>query len=155
MRFEESDDGIYRWRQNITEEKRPEINDAWRPLPYDYLSGTFCSPSMKIPGPGADRFRPLPNKLCAWLRGRNVRKLVSIKHSIEQTPPYYFLHEEEQEETDEKVSVVMVTYLYGTKPCRARSTIGDQPKEEALERNITRGRSTFSATPSPRRPWCR
>ncbi|CAE7910821.1 unnamed protein product [Symbiodinium sp. KB8] len=66
VRFEESDDGIYRWRQNITEEKR----------------------------------------------GGNVRKLVSIKHSIEQTPPYYFLHEEEQDETDEKVSVVMVTYLY-------------------------------------------
>ena len=85
---------------------------APKPLPYDYLSGTFCSPSLKIPGPGADRFRPLPNKLCAWLRGGNVRKLVSIKHSIEQTPPYYFLHEEEQDETDEKVSVVMVTYLY-------------------------------------------
>eukprot|EP00439_Symbiodinium_sp_Y106_P004950 s1915_g1.t1 len=113
VRFEESDDGIYRWRENIAEEKRPEINpDDWRRLPYDYLSGTFCSPSMKISGPGADRYRPLPNKLCAWLRGRNVQKLVSIKHSIEQTPPYYFLREEEQEETDEKGSVVMVTYLY-------------------------------------------
>ena len=112
VRFEESDDGIYRWRQNIAEEKRPEISDAWRPLPYDYLSGTFCSPSMKIPGPAADRVRPLPNKLCAWLRGRSVPKLVSIKHSIEQTPPYDFLREEEQEEMDEKGSVVMVTYLY-------------------------------------------
>ncbi|CAE7689042.1 unnamed protein product [Symbiodinium microadriaticum] len=112
VRFEESDDGIYRWRQNIAEEKRPEISDAWKPLPCDYLSGTFCSPSMKIPGPAADRVRPLPNKLCAWLRGRSVPKLVSIKHSIEQTPPYDFLREEEQEETDEKGSVVMVTYLY-------------------------------------------
>jgi len=113
VRFEESDDGIYRWRENIAEEKRPEINpDDWRRLPYDYLSGTFCSPSMKISGPGADRYRPLPNKLCAWLRGRCAQKLVSIKHSIEQTPPYYFLREEEQEETDEKGSVVMVTYLY-------------------------------------------
>ena len=46
------------------------------------------------------------------LRGRNVRKLVSIKHSIEQTPPYYFLREEEHEETDEKGSVVMVTCLH-------------------------------------------
>ncbi|CAE7629969.1 SEC14L1 [Symbiodinium sp. KB8] len=122
MRFEESDDGIYRWRQNIAEEKRSEINDAWRPLPYDYLSGTFCSPSTKIPGPGADRFRPLPNKLCDF----NSSKFMPISSLACSTSWQKGAGGTgEHEETDEKGSVVM---------------------EEALQRNITSGRTESKKT---------
>ena len=113
VRYEDSDDAIYRWRRGVPEEKRPELSDAWKPLFYDYVCASFCSPTMRTPGRiGEARARPLPNKLCAWLRGRSARKLVVIKHCPEQTPPYDFLREEEQEETDGTGMVVPTTYLY-------------------------------------------
>eukprot|EP00930_Biecheleria_cincta_P031170 TRINITY_DN21631_c0_g2_i1.p1 TRINITY_DN21631_c0_g2~~TRINITY_DN21631_c0_g2_i1.p1 ORF type:complete len:1478 (+),score=338.07 TRINITY_DN21631_c0_g2_i1:79-4512(+) len=92
VRYEEYDDAYYRWNGSKAEEKRPEIRDCgWMRLVWDPLLGTFCSPSMLLPD---GRHRPLPNKVCAWLRGRNIMKLVSIKHSMEATPAYSSLREE-------------------------------------------------------------
>ncbi|CAE8591467.1 unnamed protein product, partial [Polarella glacialis] len=92
VRYEEYDDAHYRWNESTAEEKRPEISDCdWQPLVWDPINSTFCSPSMKLPD---GRNRPLPNKVCAWLRGRSITKLVSIKHSMESTPPYKSLREE-------------------------------------------------------------
>eukprot|EP00931_Biecheleriopsis_adriatica_P018218 TRINITY_DN12830_c0_g1_i1.p1 TRINITY_DN12830_c0_g1~~TRINITY_DN12830_c0_g1_i1.p1 ORF type:complete len:1498 (-),score=351.74 TRINITY_DN12830_c0_g1_i1:53-4546(-) len=92
VRYEEYDDAFYRWNGSKAEEKRPEIpNSGWMRLVWDPILGTFCSPSMLL----ADgRHRPLPNKVCAWLRGRQITKLVSIKHSMEVTPPYVSLMED-------------------------------------------------------------
>ena len=92
VRFEEYDDAIYRWFGSKAQEKRPDLPGAcWQTVLWDPMLGTFSSPSMLL----ADgRPRPLPNKVCAWLRGRSITKLVSIKHSMEVTPPYTSLRED-------------------------------------------------------------
>ena len=92
VRYEEYDDAIYRWFGSEAQEKRPGLpGAAWTSLVWDPILATFCSPSMLL----ADgRHRPLPNKVCAWLRGRSITKLVSIKHSMEVTPPYRILRED-------------------------------------------------------------
>ena len=135
VRFEDSDDGTYRWRENVPEEKRPEVQSVWRRLPYDYLSGTFCSPSMKFWNSDGCRYRPLPN-ICAWLRGRSMQKLIRCTPTMNQMPPYDFLREEEKKETDAKGAVAIVTFLfvrYKTlqgEVCYRRSTKGGGLGEE-------------------------
>ena len=103
VRYEEYDDAYYRWNGSKAEEKRPEIRDCgWMRLVWDPLLGTFCSPSMLLPD---GRHRPLPNKVCAWLRGINITKLVSIKYSTEATPAYSSLREDttvvDEQDTEE------------------------------------------------------
>ena len=83
VRYEEYDDAYYRWNGSKAEEKRPEIRDSgWMRLVWDPLLGTFCSPSMLLPD---GSHRPLPNKVCAWLRGRNIMKLVNDREKTDAT----------------------------------------------------------------------
>ena len=92
VRYQEYDDAIYRWFGSKAQEKRPEMPDAdWATLVWDPMLATFCSPSM-LRADG--RRRPLPNKVVAWLRGRCISKLVSIKHHMDVTPPYISMRED-------------------------------------------------------------
>lgn len=109
VRFEESSDGYYRWNGPQAEEKRPNSAE-WKPVVWNPVLESFCSPSMKLPN---GEPRPLPNKVCAWLRGRCMKKLVSIKHSMEITPPYKYL--QEKLDTDENDRNVITLYVEYTK----------------------------------------
>ncbi|CAJ1335663.1 unnamed protein product [Effrenium voratum] len=127
VRFEDCDDAFYRWNGPNAEELRPGLYDGkreWRPCPWDPILGTFCSPSMKLSNGDP---RPLPNKVSAWLRGRSMKKLVSIKHSMESTPPYFYLREEEHE-TD-KVEQLIVVYRKIGEVCYRRSAHGGLGEE--------------------------
>lgn len=107
---EEHNEAVYRWNDSQAEEKRPTTPTAneWKPLIWNPLLGTFCSPSMKLSNGDP---RPLPNKVCAWLRGRGMKKLVKIKHSMESTPPYLYLREEKTEKSEKDIELsLFVTY---------------------------------------------
>ena len=92
VRYEDSDDVHYRWKGIRPEERRPEMRNAtWQELIWDPVLSTFCSPSMLQRN---GRNIPLPNKVAAWLRGRVIRKLVTIKSGNEPTPAYKHMREE-------------------------------------------------------------
>eukprot|EP00435_Cladocopium_sp_Y103_P074067 s165_g46.t1 len=120
VRFEESSDGYYRWNGPQAEEKRPNSAE-WKPVVWNPVLESFCSPSMKLPN---GEPRPLPNKVCAWLRGRCMKKLVSIKHSMEITPPYKYL--QEKLDTDENDRNVITLYVEYTK----HGSVGYRPRKK-------------------------
>ena len=117
IRYEESDDALYRWNGYVVQEQRPEICPDWKPVLFDASIGTLCSPTMKsLLSTKEQKPRPLPNKCLAWLRGRPISKLISIKQGQEPTPPYEYLREEEhEEEVNGEMVCVMYLYVYYNK----------------------------------------
>ena len=130
VRYEEYNDAYYRWNGSQAEEKRPDTlsQQEWKPLTWDPILGSFCSPSMKLPN---GEPRPVPNKICAYLRGRCMKKLVSIKHSMESTPPYCYLREEVNTDHGGPEVLLYVVYkdpMYG-EVCYRRDNYGGLGEE--------------------------
>lgn len=125
VRFEESSDGYYRWNGPQAEEKRPN-SPEWKPVVWNPVLESFCSPSMKLPN---GEPRPLPNKVCAWLRGRCMKKLVSIKHSMEITPAYRYLREVLDNEDGKDVITLYVEYTKHGSVGYRRDPLGGLGKE--------------------------
>ena len=113
VRYEESDDALYRWKGYVVQEQRPEISSDWKPVFFDASIGTLCSPTMKyvLSSTREQKPQPLPNKCVAWLRGRPMNRLINIKHGQEETPLYEYLREEAHEE-QVNGEMVYVAYLY-------------------------------------------
>ena len=120
--YEDSDDCIYRWRGNRAEELRLGVAGAtWKTLIWDASLLTFCSPSMLLRDGSC---RPLPSKVCAWLRGFPISKLVSQKPQI-TTPPYTVLREEIDEFLGDNNTWLLVKYTeYDDYVAYRRSTTG-------------------------------
>ena len=109
VRYEDYDDSFYRWRGCRAEELRSGIpGSKWEALVWDTVLATFCSPSMLHRN---GNHRPLPNKVVAWLRGRPINKLVSIKNKIAETAMCTTLREEVDELLGEKHSWLLVKYF--------------------------------------------
>ena len=94
VRYEDYDDCFYRWHGRRGEELRLGVpGSVWQALIWDPVLLIPLSPSMLLRD---GRHRPLPNKVCAWIRGYPIKKLVTLKHPT-GTPEYTFLREEVDE----------------------------------------------------------
>ena len=122
VRYEEYDDAFYRWNGGHAEERRPDVPGAsgWRRLVWNQETSAFASPSMLTQD---GKCRPLPNKVSAWLRGRNIAKLACIKRCEDSTPRYSHMREEVEEEEAEAGRIGAGTMLILTYVCEKRGRV--------------------------------